>query len=69
MKPTKVTVTRYCSTCKRTTKTELTMRGTDIVAVRCLSSKHRVLCRGCEASLTSADREAGECTQCGHPVK
>ena len=41
MRPTKVTVTRYCPTCKRTTKTELTMRGPAIVKVRCLSSKAR----------------------------
>ena len=40
MKNTKVTVTRYCSTCKRTTKTELTMDGDAIVKVRCLSAGH-----------------------------
>lgn len=26
------------------------------------------LCSGCSAQLTTADSEAGECTQCGTPI-
>ena len=27
-----------------------------------------ILCSGCESEITSADYEAGKCTQCGTPV-
>ncbi len=28
----------------------------------------RRLCRGCDCQLTSADKEAGKCTQCGELI-
>lgn len=38
---------------------------------RCMRAgrPRRTLCEGCRAEVTSADRQAGECTQCGKGIR